>query len=215
MVAFLPVMAMIAALFGMGAHVLKPRLPHYTFQVKEFPLLRWINGNWKTRIGAGVKLQNDNYVPIDVHALSFDLFYPDWQGTLVHIGQVQDKHQQQQQQPHQQGERVVSTESKSLTTTVNHKTSTVARGAVAPDSSTQPPPQTTTTTKSSFPKPPTPLWKLLPRAQFETFQPWACLGPVQFVLGYFPETGTIGHSQWRCHSNQGQSEITTHHEYYL
>jgi hypothetical protein len=171
MVAFLPMVAMIAALFGMGAHVLKPRLPQYTFQVKEFPLLRWINGNWKTRIGAGVKLQNDNYVPIDVHALSFDLFYPDWQGTLVHIGQVQDKHQQQTQpQQPQQGQRVVSKPLPTQpdvppTSTDNHKTSGVARGVV--DADTQQQTQHSTTTTKSFHKPPT-LWKLLPRAQFET-----------------------------------------------
>lgn len=46
-----------------------------------------------------MRLRNDNYVPIDVHALSFDLFYPDWYGTLAHIGNVQDTQQWQKKGP--------------------------------------------------------------------------------------------------------------------
>ena len=157
MVAFLPLLAGILALVGIG-QVLKPRLPHYTFRINQFPMIQWINGSFKTKLGAGVSLQNDNYVPIDVHSLSFDLYYPNrWASTttsstmlveedyndtdgfeidlyeydgkttdglskqkkknkskktssssstiaktfnnLVHIGQVQDKHQQEQPKP--------------------------------------------------------------------------------------------------------------------
>jgi hypothetical protein len=44
-------------------------------------------------VGAGVKMHNDNFVAIDIHALSFDMFYPDWKGSLQHIGHVHDVNQ--------------------------------------------------------------------------------------------------------------------------
>ena len=75
MVAFIPILASIFAIVGIG-QVFKPRLPQYSFQINQLPILKYINGSFKTKLGAGVKLQNDNYVPIDVHSLSFDLYYP-------------------------------------------------------------------------------------------------------------------------------------------
>jgi hypothetical protein len=71
----------------------KPRLPIYRLQVQNFPVLKWIRGELKTKLRTVVQLHNDNYVQIDVHALSFDVFYSDWSGALTHIGSVQDKNQ--------------------------------------------------------------------------------------------------------------------------
>lgn len=71
----------------------KPRLPVYRLQVLDFPALKWIRGELKTLLRTDVSLRNDNYVQIDVHALSFDVFYSDWSGDLMHIGSVQDKNQ--------------------------------------------------------------------------------------------------------------------------
>ena len=75
------------------AQIFKPRLPRYSFRILKFPWLQRVNGQFKTRLFSKVGLRNDNYVPIDVHALSFDLFYPDWKGSLAHIGHVHDTKQ--------------------------------------------------------------------------------------------------------------------------
>ena len=99
MVAFIPALSMWVVGLLCAYQFAKPRLPHYSFQIKKFPVWRWVNGQLKTRLGAGVRLRNDNFVPIDVHALSFDLFYPDWHGTLAHIGNVQDTQQWQKKGP--------------------------------------------------------------------------------------------------------------------
>jgi hypothetical protein len=99
MVAFIPALSMWVVGLLFAYQFAKPRLPHYSFQIKKFPVWRWVNGQLKTRLGAGVRMRNDNYVPIDVHALSFDLFYPDWHGTLAHIGNVQDTQQCQKKGP--------------------------------------------------------------------------------------------------------------------
>jgi hypothetical protein len=77
-------------------HFVSPRLPIYRLQVLSLPALQWMRGSGevKTLLKMDVSLHNDNYVQIDVHALSFDVFYSDWSGNvLTHIGSVQDKNQ--------------------------------------------------------------------------------------------------------------------------
>jgi hypothetical protein len=92
-----PLVVWVCMLFGGSAlvvnHFGSPRLPVYRLQVLDFPALKWIRGELKTLLRTDVSLHNDNYVQIDVHALSFDVFYSDWSGDLTHIGSVQDKHQ--------------------------------------------------------------------------------------------------------------------------
>jgi hypothetical protein len=112
MVAFIP--ALVGGIMSIFAlvHMFKPRLPAYSFQIIKFPRFKWINGQIKSRLGADVKMRNDNFVPIDVHGLTFDLFYPDWQGSLTHIARVQDVHQNTQQtQSQQQSKQPTSTAS--------------------------------------------------------------------------------------------------------
>jgi hypothetical protein len=78
-------------------HVVQPRLPVYHLTIQNIiPMMRRI------RLTTNVAFFNDNYLSIHVHALSFDLFYMDWNDSLVHIGTVHDKQQAQQQQQQQQ-----------------------------------------------------------------------------------------------------------------
>jgi hypothetical protein len=74
-------------------YVVKPRLPVYTIAVRGLPLPQWIQGQLQTRLTTQISLHNDNFVQIDVYALSFDLFYMDWDGQLAHIGNVRDQNQ--------------------------------------------------------------------------------------------------------------------------
>ena len=91
MVAFLPALSALVGLF-LGVQLLKPRLPTYSFRVQRL-VPRFVHSKLKASLGSKVKLTNDNFVHIDIHALSFDLFYPDWQGRLNHIGHVHDSQQ--------------------------------------------------------------------------------------------------------------------------
>lgn len=95
MVALLPSVGFwIIAGLAVFHQFVKPKLPKYSFQINQIPTLKWVGGlDVRTKLGAGVKLRNDNYVKIDVHALSFDLYYPDWRGSLNHIGHIHDKEQ--------------------------------------------------------------------------------------------------------------------------
>lgn len=80
------------SLVAMVLHsVFQPRLPQYSFRVRSL-VPRW--SKRRVQVGAGVKMHNDNFVAIDIHALSFDMFYPDWKGRLQHIGHVHDVKQQ-------------------------------------------------------------------------------------------------------------------------
>jgi hypothetical protein len=137
MVALLPALTMWAVGLFTAFHFLNPRLPKYSFRIHAL-VPKWVNKRFGAKLEAGIKLQNDNYMHIDIHALSFDLFYPDWKGSLNHIGNVQDKHQQQQLQQQEQ----LQVQSQ------QHRP-----GAVI----------TETLLKSS-----PPLWAMKPRAAFET-----------------------------------------------
>lgn len=71
-----------------AAQFAKPRLPAYSFGIRSM----WPTSG-KAKLGAAVWLRNDNYVPIDIYSLACDIYYPDWQGGLNHIGNVQDTQQ--------------------------------------------------------------------------------------------------------------------------
>jgi hypothetical protein len=122
----------------------KPRLPIYKLQVMQFPTLQWIQGEILTRLTTDVQLHNDNYVQIDVHALSFDVFYSDyWSGELAHIGFVQDKNQ------------VLMNANYVPTTTATKSTATA----------TVPRKIKTTKRKKNLPSA-VPLWQIQPRSNF-------------------------------------------------
>lgn len=92
MVAFLPALSISLVSLFFAVTVLQPRLPQYSFTIRRL-VPKWVDRRFKAQVGAGVKMQNDNFVQIDIHALSFDLFYPNWQGDLHHIGNVHDTQQ--------------------------------------------------------------------------------------------------------------------------
>jgi hypothetical protein len=92
MVAFLPSLSIWALAILCAVPFLKPRLPAYAFRIRGFRP-KWLNRKFKAKLTAGVRLRNDNYVPIDIHALSCDIYYPDWYGSLNHIGHVHDVQQ--------------------------------------------------------------------------------------------------------------------------
>ena len=59
--------------------VVRPRLPHYHVKISSLnPFLLWHRSDqeFKTKIRTNVNFHSDNYMLIDVHSLSFDLFFP-------------------------------------------------------------------------------------------------------------------------------------------
>lgn len=72
-------------------HELMPKVPLYSVQVMNFPWLTWHGGEIQTTLQTNVIMENVNYVRTDIHAISFDVYFPNWDGTLHHIGHVRDK----------------------------------------------------------------------------------------------------------------------------
>jgi len=77
-----------------------PRLPVYKLQLlplQTMPVFDFTENfgltNFKSKLVTNVEFFNENYMNIDVHALTFDLFGPNWRGELKHIGQIQDRNQ--------------------------------------------------------------------------------------------------------------------------
>lgn len=72
-------------------HELMPKVPLYKVQVKNWPLLFWSDGDFVTTLETNVVMDNVNYVKTDIHAIAFDVYFPNFDGTLHHIGHVRDK----------------------------------------------------------------------------------------------------------------------------
>lgn len=107
-VAFLQFSALMAGAAVLFDRVARPRLPLYNIQVAGLPMptKSALTKEWKIALPTDVDFFNGNYVHIDVHALSFDLYYAnsvsgtgDGEGedrqALRHIGSVQDRQQHQ------------------------------------------------------------------------------------------------------------------------
>lgn len=88
MVAFLP--AVSVGLTLTAAFLLYPRLPQYSFQIRSVSPRWYQETGFRAKLGAKVQLKNDNHIDIDIHALSFDLYYPDLSGNIQLLGNVQD-----------------------------------------------------------------------------------------------------------------------------
>jgi hypothetical protein len=88
----------IAALSTAVFQVFKPRLPPYSLQIVGLPIPSIIDGEIMTKLTSRVRLHNDNFIGIDVHSLSIDMFYPTWGGELTYIGRVYD-HKKQHKTP--------------------------------------------------------------------------------------------------------------------
>ena len=103
---FSTLMAGVAVVFD---QVVRPRLPEYHIYVVGLPVPRRSDrtNEWKLAVQTDVDFFNANFIHIDVHALSFDLFYASTTTTTIgddnqavgeqrilrHIGSVQDLQQ--------------------------------------------------------------------------------------------------------------------------
>lgn len=129
-----------------AAFLLYPRLPKYSFQIRSMAPRWYRDTGFRAKLGAKVQLKNDNYMAIDIHALSFDLYYSDLWGNIQLLGNVQDT---RQREVHllQQEEIIVPTQTSALAA------ETVA--ALAEE--------------AAFASADTPLWHMEARKQFETY----------------------------------------------
>jgi len=73
----------------------RPRLPQFSFQVQKLYPTLLHDSTPAFNVGANIKLHNGNFITAAVHAFTFDLYYPDWEEKLRHIGQVTDVRQKQ------------------------------------------------------------------------------------------------------------------------
>mmetsp|Transcript_50238 Transcript_50238/g.75006 ORF Transcript_50238/g.75006 Transcript_50238/m.75006 type:complete len:236 (-) Transcript_50238:1213-1920(-) len=68
------------------------KIPSYSFQVLNLPLVG-LSRDWsslETTIFTKLQLENKNSVRTKIHSLSIDLYFPDHEGVMVHIGGLQD-----------------------------------------------------------------------------------------------------------------------------
>lgn len=59
-------------------------------QIVGLPKPTYIGGKLMTRLNSNVRLHNENFIGVDVHALAIDMFYPTLGGELTHLGRVYD-----------------------------------------------------------------------------------------------------------------------------
>ncbi|KAL7576094.1 hypothetical protein ACA910_000875 [Epithemia clementina (nom. ined.)] len=79
-------------------HVLKPRLPVYIIHpLIRLPRFAWDEDN-QAMLGLpmSVRMHNDNYMEIDVYSLTFDMFYMNHAGDLLHVADIKDHSQVEQ-----------------------------------------------------------------------------------------------------------------------
>ena len=72
-------------------HELMPKVPLYKVRVTNFPWLWWRGGELQTTLKTDVHMDNVNYVKTDIHAIAFDVYFPNFDGTMHHIGHVRDR----------------------------------------------------------------------------------------------------------------------------
>jgi len=106
-VALLQFSAFMAGAAVLFDRIARPRLPVYTIEQAGMPWLTRssVTKEWKVALTTDVSLFNENFVHIDVHALSFDMYYAIIGGDdggrqeLQHIATVEDRQQHQKQLP--------------------------------------------------------------------------------------------------------------------
>jgi hypothetical protein len=145
MVAFLPLLSVCLTSLT-AVFLLYPRLPRYSFTIRS-AAPRWYRElGFRAKLGAKVMLHNDNHIAIDIHALSFDLYYSDIWGNTQLLGNVQDTRQREIHLLQQQ-EIIVPIQ-----------TSAAAVETVA-----------ALVEEAAFASAATPLWHMEARKQFETY----------------------------------------------
>lgn len=148
MVAILP--ALSVGLTLTAAFFLYPRLPRYSFQIRSVTPRWFPESGFRAQLGARVSLKNDNHIEIDIHALSFDLYYPDLWVNIQLLGNVQDTRLREIHSFQSQQEMLQEASSRdSIEKVATATTALVEDAALASAAS--------------------PLWKLGARQQFETY----------------------------------------------
>lgn len=97
MVVVVPVGIAVAAMLSTAAVMFAPKIPVYEFAM-IYPPLVWFGDTWgelKATLHAELRVQNENVIQSDVHAASFDLYFPTWDGDMVQFGHVEDRFQDQ------------------------------------------------------------------------------------------------------------------------
>lgn len=75
--------------------VLKPRLPVYRLEpILGFPRFKW-DDNYNILLGVpmSVSMHNDNFMEVDVHSLTFEMFYMNQEGSLLYLSDIKDHNQ--------------------------------------------------------------------------------------------------------------------------
>lgn len=84
MISIIVALLAVSSLLFIGA----PKMPLYQIMSLKMTKFR-LNFSTlavTTEIMAGIQIQNENIVGADLHATIIDLYYPDWNGNLTHIG---------------------------------------------------------------------------------------------------------------------------------
>ena len=72
-------------------HVFKPRLPVYRIQPwLGLPRFAWVDNQMMLGVPLSVSMHNDNYLEIDIYSLTFDMFYMNEVGELLHVADIRD-----------------------------------------------------------------------------------------------------------------------------
>lgn len=151
--------AVLAASALLTQQILKPRLPLYRLNINLRDALPGVHYWWEssseyvTAVPTQVNLFNDNYLPVDVHALWFDLLYMDWEGNLHRIGELRDRQQIEDSQQERQARK--------------KRRGTAARTTTTPDASSDEDNAWESTNATRARQSRQPLWKIPGRSAFQ------------------------------------------------
>lgn len=127
--------------------MMNPDIPTYQAEVLNWPRFTFKSlYELEAIIHTSLRIRYNNHVTTDVHAATIDLYYPDWNGQLTRIGQVQDQYQQQRRRK--------STITSSSTTANKNSTATAASTS-------------SSSSRGSKSNASVPFWTMVPRSLFQ------------------------------------------------
>lgn len=84
----------IAASIIVTHQVLKPRLPIYRIRpLLGIPRITWDENELMLGMPVSVSMHNENFMEIDIYSITFDMFYMNEQGKLLHVTDIKDHFQ--------------------------------------------------------------------------------------------------------------------------